>query len=177
MGGGVAVLDYDGDGRPDLLFIGSFWPGDPRAKEQKSSLALYRNEGNGPDGLPRFRETTREAGLERVFYGMGAAAGDFDNDGREDVYVTALGRNYLFHNSGGRFEEVAAKSASPTPAGGLPRLVRLRRRRPPRPSSCAVTWTGRRRGASSARWTERRVLLHPALPGTSSTSRNLGGGS
>ncbi|HKA37063.1 MAG TPA: VCBS repeat-containing protein, partial [Thermoanaerobaculia bacterium] len=111
MGGGVAVLDYDGDGRPDLLFVSSsYWPGDPRAGDQKSSLALYHNEGNGPDGLPRFREATREAGLEKVFYGMGAAVGDFDNDGRDDVYVTALGRNYLFHNTGGRFEEVAARS-------------------------------------------------------------------
>ena len=111
MGGGVAVLDYDGDGNPDLLFVSScYWPGDPRGKEMKSSLALFRNEGPGPDGLPRFRDATREAGLERVFYGMGAAVGDFDNDGRDDVYVTALGRNYLFHNVGGRFEEIAAKA-------------------------------------------------------------------
>ena len=111
MSGGVAVLDYDGDGRPDLLFVsGAYWPGDPRAKDLKSSLALYRNEGNGPDGLPKFRNVTREAGLERVFYGMGASVGDYDNDGRDDVYVTALGRNYLFHNLGGRFEEVAARA-------------------------------------------------------------------
>jgi len=111
MGGGVAVLDYDGDGKPDLLFVsGAYWPGDPRAKTQKSSLALYRNEGTGPDGLPRFRDVTRDAGLERVFYGMGASVGDYDNDGRPDVYVTGLGRNYLFHNLGGRFEEVAARA-------------------------------------------------------------------
>ena len=111
MGGGVAVLDYDADGRPDLLFVsGSYWPGDPRAKEQKSSLALYRNEGTDPAGLPRFRNVTRQAGLERVFYGMGASVGDYDNDGRDDLYVTALGRNYLFHNTGGRFEEVAARA-------------------------------------------------------------------
>ena len=111
MGGGVAVLDYDGDGKPDLLFVSScYWPGDPRGKEMKSSLALYRNEGVGPDGLPRFRDVTREAGLQRVFYGMGAAVGDYDNDGKEDIYVTALDHNYLFHNLGGRFEEVAAKS-------------------------------------------------------------------
>ena len=111
MGGGVAVLDYDGDGRPDLLFVSSApWPGDPDAAKFKSSLRLYRNEGNGQDGLPHFRETTKEAGLERVFYGMGAAVGDYDNDGKDDVYVTALGGNYLFHNLGGRFEEVAAKA-------------------------------------------------------------------
>lgn len=111
MGGGVAVLDYDGDGRPDLLFVSSaFWPGDERAAAQKSSLALYRNEGNAADGRPRFRNATREAGLERVFYGMGASVADYDNDGREDVYVTALHRNFLFHNLGGRFEEVASKA-------------------------------------------------------------------
>jgi enediyne biosynthesis protein E4 len=111
MGGGVAVLDYDGDGRPDLLFVSScFWPGDSRGMKLQSSLALYRNEGVGSDGLPHFRDVTYEAGLEHVFYGMGAAVGDYDNDGRDDVYVTALGRNFLFHNVGGRFEEIAQKA-------------------------------------------------------------------
>jgi hypothetical protein len=111
MGGGVAVLDYDGDGRPDLLFVsGIAWPGDPRPAEKRSSLVLYRNEGNAEDGLPRFRDLTRDTGLQAAFYGMGAAVGDYDNDGREDVYVTALGGNRLYRNLGGRFEEVSARA-------------------------------------------------------------------
>jgi hypothetical protein len=111
MGGGVAVLDYDGDDRPDLLFVsGAYWPDDERAKAQNSSLALFRNEGNDAAGAPRFRNVTREAGLKRVLYGMGASVADFDNDGRDDVYVTALGRNFLFRNLGGRFEELAAQA-------------------------------------------------------------------
>ena len=112
MGAGVAVLDYDGDGKPDLLFVSSAeWPGGPARSAPRPSLALYRNEGNDPGGLPRFRNTTREAGLDRTaFYGMGASVGDYDNDGREDVLVTALDHARLFHNLGGRFEEVTAKA-------------------------------------------------------------------
>jgi hypothetical protein len=102
MGGGVAVLDFDSDGRPDLLFVsGSRWPGDSRAPSRQSALSLYRNEGNDAGGLPRFRDVTREAGLDAVFYGMGAAVGDYDNDGRDDLYVTGLGGNRLYRNRGG----------------------------------------------------------------------------
>lgn len=110
MGGGVGVLDYDSDALPDLLFVsGAYWDGDPREVSQVTSLRLYRNEG-ARDGLPRFREVTREAGLQRVFYGMGVAVADYDNDGRDDCYVTGLGRNYLYRNTGGSFEEVAARA-------------------------------------------------------------------
>jgi hypothetical protein len=111
MGGGVAVLDFDADDRPDLLFVsGSYWPEDPRRASHRSSLSLYRNEGSDGSGQPRFRDVTREAGLEAVFYGMGAAVGDYDNDGDDDVYVTGLGGNRLYRNRGGRFDEVSARA-------------------------------------------------------------------
>ena len=122
MGGGVAIFDYDNDGRNDVLFVSSsYWPGDPRARSQKSSLALYHNEGNGPDGVPRFRDATAEAGLAKVFYGMGAAVGDFDGDGWEDLYVTGLGSrggNRLFRNDHGRFVDVTASSGAGDPGWG-----------------------------------------------------------
>src|SRR5580765_1789022 len=116
MGGGVAIFDYDNDGRNDILIVGSsWWPGDPRAKTQKSALALYHNEGNGPDGMPRFRDATAQAGLQKVIYGMGAATGDFDGDGWEDLYVTGLGTlggNRLFRNDHGKFVDVTKASGA-----------------------------------------------------------------
>lgn len=122
MGGGVAIFDYDNDGRNDILLIGSsYWPGDPRGKTQKTSLALYHNEGNGPDGAPRFRDATAEAGLRKVLYGMGAAVGDFDNDGWEDLYVTGLGSmggNRLFRNERGRFVDVTKAAGAGDPGWG-----------------------------------------------------------
>lgn len=114
MGGGVAVFDYNNDGREDILFVSScYWPGDPRAKTLKSSLTLYENIGNGPDGVPRFKDVTKEAGLDKVLYGMGAAVGDYDNDGWEDIYVTGLGAyggNRLFHNDHGHFVDVTRQA-------------------------------------------------------------------
>lgn len=103
-GGGVAILDYNGDGRPDLLFVNStFWPGTPPAADatRQPSPALYRNEGNW-----RFTDVTREAGLDFSFYGMGVAVGDYDNDGDPDLYLTALGPARLLRNDGGVFRDV-----------------------------------------------------------------------
>ena len=104
MGSGAAVLDVDADGWQDVFLVnGTRFPGRPEAA---SSSALYRNNGNGT-----FTDITRAAGLLVGMYGMGAAAADYDNDGRIDLYVTALGANRLFRNAGGsRFVDVTARA-------------------------------------------------------------------
>ena len=105
MGGGVAVIDYDLDGDPDLLFVNSGrWPdatvdapADPPAVD---TLRLYRNDGG------RFTEVTASAGLVGDHgYGMGAAIGDVDGDGRDDVFLTTVGANRLFVNRPDGFVE------------------------------------------------------------------------
>jgi len=104
MGSGVAFVDLDGDGRPDLLFVNSKrWPGRPGPR---SLPGFYRNNGNGT-----FTDATRGSGLDVEMYGMGVAAADFDNDGRTDVYLTGLGGNRLFRSlGGGRFADVTARA-------------------------------------------------------------------
>lgn len=111
MGGGVALFDHDNDGDPDLLFVnGTAWPDCPTPGQSVPSLVLYRNE-TSPSGEIRFRDVTRGSGLEGALYGMGVAAGDYDNDGRVDLYVTAVGTNRLYRNLGeGRFLDVTAAS-------------------------------------------------------------------
>jgi len=103
IGSGVAFLDVDGDGWLDLLFVnGKDWtprPGDSTAR-------LYRNNGRAG-----FTDVTRGSGLDVPIYGIGVAVGDYDNDGRDDVYITALEGDRLFHNDGGgRFRDVTASS-------------------------------------------------------------------
>jgi enediyne biosynthesis protein E4 len=104
MGSGVAFLDFDGDGYADLFFVNSKnWPDHPGAK---SYPALYHNNKNGT-----FTDVTKQAGLAIELYGFGASAADYDNDGRVDLFVTALGGNHLFHNNGnGTFTDVTAKA-------------------------------------------------------------------
>jgi hypothetical protein len=110
MGGGVAIIDYDGDAKPDLLFVGGrAWPGHG---EPKPSLKLYRNLGD-----MKFEDVTERAGLNVAIYGMGVAVGDYDNDGRPDVFVSCIGKHHLFRNvDGKRFEDVtnAAGVGGPT---------------------------------------------------------------
>lgn len=104
LGSGVVVLDADADGAPDMLYLnGKAWPG---RGGRPSMPALMRNGGGG-----RFVDVTRGSGLEVELYAMGGTAGDFDNDGRADLYVTALGGNRLFKGLGGaKFQDVTARA-------------------------------------------------------------------
>lgn len=105
LGGAVAVLDYDGDGWPDLLFIhGAPWPWeeDMAKRASRGSLTLWRNDRQG-----HFDDVTARADLTIELQGMAATVGDFDDDGRPDIFVTCVGPNHLFRNRGdGRFEDV-----------------------------------------------------------------------
>jgi len=97
-------IDYDNDGYPDILFVnGQDWPGHRQAA---STLKLYHNNHNGT-----FTDVTVAAGLDIAMYGMGVAIGDYDNDGFDDIFVSALGQSRLFHNNGnGRFTDVTANA-------------------------------------------------------------------
>jgi hypothetical protein len=104
MGAGCAFVDFDNDGWQDVLLVNSSdWP---EKKGGKSTPALYRNNHDGT-----FADATASAGLAVSLYGLGCAVGDFDNDGLDDVYVTALGPNHLFRNTGnGKFVDVTSKA-------------------------------------------------------------------
>ena len=100
--GGVAVFDYNGDGRPDIFFTnGAKTPALDKVSPIYSNR-LYRN-----DGGMRFTDVTSAAGLSGTGYAIGAAAGDFDNDGHVDLFVAGVRTNQLYRNRGdGRFEDV-----------------------------------------------------------------------
>lgn len=103
-GSGCAFLDYDNDGWQDLLFINSM-DFEDAPKKRKSVMALYHNNQNGT-----FTDVTAAAGLAKPIYGLGVAIGDYDNDGWQDIFVTALGENKLFRNAGnGKFTDVTAR--------------------------------------------------------------------
>jgi hypothetical protein len=104
MGPGVAFIDFDNDGWPDIFLVnGMDWPGHRR---QHATPKLYHNNRNGT-----FSDVTHKAGLDVEIYGMGVAVGDYDNDGYDDLFVTALGQSHLFHNNGnGTFTDVTQKA-------------------------------------------------------------------
>ena len=99
MGPGCAFIDYDNDGYPDILLInGKDW----KSSAHASTMKLYHNNHNGT-----FTDVTEKAGLAVPIYGLGVAIGDYDNDGYDDIFVTALGQSHLFHNNGnGTFTDV-----------------------------------------------------------------------
>lgn len=106
MAGGVAVFDFNGDGRPDIFFAN----GAPLATLKKSGPEdwnrLYRNDGNGV-----FTDVTEKAGLQGTGFDTGVAAGDYDNDGHVDLFVTGVHGNHLYHNNGdGTFSDLTKKA-------------------------------------------------------------------
>jgi enediyne biosynthesis protein E4 len=103
LGSGAAFFDADGDGWIDILFVnGKDWT--PHGRH--TTAALYRNNHDGT-----FTDITPGSGLDVEMYGIGVAVADYDNDGRDDVYITALGGDHLFHNEGhGKFKDVTAAS-------------------------------------------------------------------
>lgn len=108
MGGGVAVIDYDGDGRQDLYFVDSGKVPTKLEEQAPGGSRLYRNLGGW-----RFEDVTEKAGVRGRGYGMGAIVGDYDRDGRPDLYVTNYGSNILYHNEGdGRFRDVTQSAGA-----------------------------------------------------------------
>jgi hypothetical protein len=113
MGGGVAMFDFDNDGRLDLFFTNGAKLQDPMPKgampdKRGSSFwnHLYRQKSDGT-----FEDVTQKAGLKGDGYGMGVATGDYDNDGFVDLYVTAFGGNVLYRNNGdGTFTDTTRKA-------------------------------------------------------------------
>jgi hypothetical protein len=113
MGSGVALFDYDNDGRLDLFLVNGAPVTDPTTKgtipQKKGPDSWNRLYHQKPDG--KFEDVTERAGLKGTGYGMGVAVGDYDNDGYEDLYVTAYGGNRLYHNNGnGTFTDVTDKA-------------------------------------------------------------------
>jgi len=113
MGAGVALFDYDNDGRLDIFLVNGAPLFDPTPKgtvPQKPDARYWnRLYHQKPDGT--FEDVTEKAGLQGAGYAMGVAVGDYDNDGFEDLYVTALGGNKLYRNNGnGTFTDVTEKA-------------------------------------------------------------------
>ena len=103
--GGVATFDYDSDGQVDIYLLNGSTTAALEGKEKSPRAALYRNLGNW-----KFEDVTDKAGVANERWGSGVAVGDYDNDGRPDMYVTNFGVSRLYHNNGnGTFSDLAEK--------------------------------------------------------------------
>ena len=112
MPGGVALFDYDGDGYLDIYFVNAAEMPSLVKRGPQYRNRLYHNNGN-----LTFTDVTEKSGLGGAGYGIGVAVGDYDNDGRPDLFVTTVTGNQLFHNNGdGTFTDVTAKAGV---AGGM----------------------------------------------------------
>ncbi|HEX8294213.1 MAG TPA: VCBS repeat-containing protein, partial [Pyrinomonadaceae bacterium] len=110
VGAGCAFFDYDNDGWMDLYLVNS-GPSDFYAPKPSPRNALYRNNRDGT-----FADVTDKAGVAGETFGMGAAAGDYDGDGWQDLFVTSYGRNILYRNRGdGTFADVTDRAGLTSP--------------------------------------------------------------
>src|ERR1700722_7150478 len=106
MAGGVAVFDYNGDGRPDIFFANGADIATLKKSSPEYSNKLFRNDGNGV-----FTDVAAQAGLQGTGFDIGVAAGDYDNDGFPDLFVAGVHGNTLYHNNGdGTFTNVTHKA-------------------------------------------------------------------
>jgi hypothetical protein len=106
MNGGVAMFDFDNDGRLDIYLVNSYSVEAALAKKPRPPAALYRNLGNG-----KFEDVTGKAGVADPGWAMGVSVADYDNNGFDDLYVTCFGPDKLYRNLGsGKFEDVTAKA-------------------------------------------------------------------
>jgi len=106
MSGGVAMFDYDNDGRLDIYLVNSYTVEAALAKKPRPHAALYHNLGDG-----KFEEVASQAGVDDPGWTMGVSVADYDNDGLDDLYVTCFGPNKLYRNLGnGKFADVTAKA-------------------------------------------------------------------
>ncbi len=106
MGGGVAIFDYNGDGRPDIYFTNGANIATLKKDSPKYRNRLFRNDGHG-----KYTDVTEQAGVAGTGYDIGVAVADYDNDGRPDLFVSGVYKNTLYHNNGdGTFTDVTAKA-------------------------------------------------------------------
>jgi hypothetical protein len=110
MVSGIAVFDYNNDGRPDLYFVNGARQPELRKTDPSFFNRLYRNNGDGT-----FTDVTIEAGVPGEGFATGVAAADYDNDGYADLFIAGVNRNILYHNRGnGTFEDVTARAGLET---------------------------------------------------------------